>query len=130
MKSVSIQHLRGIKLSDNRLSSFLADCDQVDVVNNIKIHGNHINSNSIVMVPSEECPLFYMVQKIIIKNTNMIIVAQFLPDVYLDIELNAFEMITDRFQWKILDKNELNSCVVTHKVQIHNGCQYLVRNWF
>lgn len=113
----------------SNLPEHLKTREEFATVRCIDVDGTTISINDALMLPSEEGPLFYEIKMIIVNEDEVIIVSKWLYDVYYDIMLNAYKIMSELYSYKILDISDLYSCQVTHRVQICNGCAYIVKNW-
>lgn len=113
----------------NLLPTSLQKNVEFETIKYLNINGSEISVHDIVMVPSEEGPIFYKIDLIIMYEQDPVIVVKWFDDIFYEIKFNAYEIISERYEHKILDLDELYSAVVTHSVEIYNGCKLIVKNW-
>lgn len=83
------------------------------------------------MVPSEDGPLFYIVHSILVNNNeNVTFILKWLSDVFFNNHMDAYEVITHTIEWKCMLKEQLYGCIVTNRVRVNNGKEFIVKNWF
>lgn len=102
----------------------------VNLIEVICINGNFISVNDIIMLPSENCSLFYNIIYMIIYEKQIFIITEEFLDVYYDMTVNAFEVITNKKKLNVLTLECMYGCIVTHKVVTHEGKEFIIKNWF
>ncbi|KYN00712.1 hypothetical protein ALC62_08504 [Cyphomyrmex costatus] len=105
-------------------------CDNTSVVDSINFEGKDIYTGCLMMIPSEDGPLFYKVELSIITNNSFVILTKFLLDVYLDERLQLYEIITENYSWKMFYFEELYDIVITYSIRVTDGKEYIIKNWY
>lgn len=97
----------------------------------IKYLGRKIKVNSIIVVPSEEGPLFHVVHVInIIEKYDCRIITKKLNDVFFDNHLQAFQVFDDNnYSWDMLKLCNLQDVTITVRNKLPNGCHYICKSW-
>ncbi|KAK0171414.1 hypothetical protein PV327_011363, partial [Microctonus hyperodae] len=81
----------------------------------IEIEGIVLCEDCVLMIPSVDDPLFHVIYKIILFNTDDIcIVTKRLNDVYLQEHMQSYEVVSNNFDWKYLLLDDLKGIVSTH----------------
>lgn len=102
----------------------------VNLIEVICINGNFISVNNIIMLPLENFPLFHEIIHIIIFDEKIFVITKKFKNVYYDMNVNAFEVMSDEQQWTLVNVEYLYNCIVTHKITTNDGKQYIIKNWF
>ncbi|XP_044011924.1 uncharacterized protein LOC122854951 isoform X1 [Aphidius gifuensis] len=93
--------------------------------------GMLIKDQCVVVTASEEGPVFFEVNHIILgENNNFILIVKLLPDVFYDLHTQAYKLLTYRYQWKILTQNDLYSCNISYIVRAFGGHRFIMKNWW
>lgn len=82
------------------------------------------------MLPLENFPLFHEIIHIIIFDEKIFVITKKFKNVYYDMNVNAFEVMSDEQQWTLVNVEYLYNCIVTHKITTNDGKQYIIKNWF
>lgn len=96
----------------------------------IIIGGQEITNKILLMVPSDNGPLFIRVKEILFtQNNKILIIGKLLLDIYFDEDLQGFEVFSQTYEWRMFTEIELFYCQVTHMTKIIGGKLYIVKCW-
>lgn len=133
-----IEDVRSLKINDfpevesykELLLSMHKQSDIFCTTQMINFGGYEITQKCIIMIPSENGPDFFYVTAIVItKREKFFVVAKLLKDVYFDHHTQAFEILNERCEWRLLLADELFGYVKTHVVNL-SAKSYVVKNWY
>uniref|UniRef100_A0A0C9Q8E6 ZNF333_0 protein n=1 Tax=Fopius arisanus TaxID=64838 RepID=A0A0C9Q8E6_9HYME len=119
-----------VELHEKLLASIVTENGEIKVVKRVDVEGTKFDVRSIIMIPSEEGPIFYKINKIIIHPvSHLVFIVQKLLFVWLDEHTECFKLVQKPYQWSILGLSDLFSCKVTNLVRASNGRQFVLKNW-
>lgn len=114
----------------NVLPAAIQRSEVISTVKKLRFDGVELYKNCIIMVPSEDGPLFYQVTELfVVGKENFTIIAKLLHDIYFNYHMQSYEILTNNFEWKSIGKDDLYGCIVTHKVRVNDGKHYIVKCW-
>lgn len=123
--------LAGISVYHNFLPESLKADTHVTFIQKCYFQGENIKNKSIMIIPSENGPLFYESYKIIkLADSKVIVIAKKFEDVYLDKHTKSYEMVNDSHSWCLLHEEDLSGLKLTHMVRVTNGKIFFIQNWY
>lgn len=131
VQEFSLTSLPNIKDYKHLLPSLLQNVTTVSTVEKLNFESVEISDKCIIMLSSDDGPMFYTVEKILLSDSKeLALIVKLLLDVYFDQHMDAYEIFTDCCEWRCIVEEELRGSIITNKVRVMNGKNYIVRNWF
>lgn len=112
-----------LKISINKLKN-------IDTLRRVEFDGNTIEINTIIMILSEDGPIFYVTDSIIVgAPIQLYIIVRKLHSVSLHEHTECYSLYGEQYSWEVLDLNNLFSYNIRHLVRASNGVKFIVKKW-
>lgn len=103
----------------------------VSLVKSLSWEGKCIDEKTVIMTPSEDGPLFFDVNRIIVSgNQDFILIVKQLQDVIYDIHTQSYKIESSVYSWKVLTQGDLFSSNMTYAVRVSGGFRFIIKNWW
>ncbi|XP_066595370.1 uncharacterized protein [Prorops nasuta] len=130
-QTLFLTELPDFSFFQHTLSTKISNGKSVLTVKKINLNGTEICNNTIIMIPSEDGPLFYIVNTILaLPNEKFLFITKLFKDVLFDYHFQAYQIYSSIFEWVSMDANDIVGFVKTHSVRLKLAMTILLKIGF
>lgn len=129
MKMAPMKTLSDVEFFKQLINVDIQDDEVIGTVKKVLFERQIISPGTLIMIPSEDGPIFYNV-KHILKYNAFLFVCHVFFDVYATEDISSYEIMSDSCSWAVLNYDDFAGFTQTHIVRTTDGRRHFVKKWY